>query len=327
VAERIELRFRRALARLVDRDATVLAAVSGGADSVALIHLLVRASPGLGLRLVVGHLDHGLRRGSKADRRFVESLAASLSLQCLSGREEVAAARRRDESPEEAARRVRRRFLLDAAERAGADRIATGHTLDDQAETIVMRLVRGAGATALAGMKAAGPGPFVRPLLELERSDVRRFLERREIAFRDDPSNRSLRFDRNRVRRLIVPQLRELLNARAPRNLVRAAERFAEDAVYLDELAADLFATGCQVDREGRVRLDAEALARAPRVLGRRVALLALRRSGADARRIGTRHIEALIELASGAGRGELHLPGRLGASRRGDRVVIGPRR
>jgi tRNA(Ile)-lysidine synthase len=261
---------------------------------------------------VVGHLDHGLRRGAVADRRFVERLAGDLGLPCRRERREVGALRRRGESPEEAARRVRRAFLLEVAAETGASRIATGHTLDDQAETILMRLVRGAGATALTGMSALGPGPFTRPLLHLDRDALRDWLRSRNLAFREDPSNRDLRFDRNRVRRLVLPFLREELNPQAARHLVKAAQRFREDALLIDEMARGAFLSYARVEPSGAVALDATALAQAPPALANRVAALALRAAGADARRIATRHIDSLVDLARGGSGRELHLPGRI---------------
>jgi tRNA(Ile)-lysidine synthase len=316
MVRRIELDFHRSAGRLIPEGSSVLAAVSGGGDSVALLHLLVRYARGRNVALTVGHLDHGLRRGSRADRKFVEKLARELSLPCLSDRRQVAALRRKGESPEEAARRVRRAFLLEAAARAGAGLIATGHTLDDQAETVLMRLVRGAGAKALTGMAESGPGPFVRPLLEIERDRLRAYLDRRGLDHREDPSNRDMRFDRNRVRRLVLPVLREALNPQAARHLVKAARRFREDASFLDELAEQSFERALRKSAEGRLELEAAALAEAPPPIANRVARRALLLAGADARRLATRHIDGLIGLAGGPGGRELHLPGPLVARR-----------
>lgn len=313
---RTELDFQKAARGLIPDRSAILAAVSGGGDSVALLHLLVRLAQGKAVRLTVAHLDHGLRRGSRADRRFVEKLAAELNLPCLGDRREVGSLRRDGESPEEAARRVRRAFLLEARERAGTDLIATGHTLDDQAETVLMRLARGAGATALTGMAPSGPGPFVRPLLQLERATLRDYLRGRGLAFREDPSNRDLRFDRNRVRRLVLPVLREALNPRAARHLVKAAGRFREDALYLDDLAQGIFAEISRTEPAGVLLLEAGPLARAPAPLANRIAALALRGAGSDPRRIVARHIEALVDLAGGGSGRELHLPCRIVARR-----------
>lgn len=305
-----ELDFRQAAKELLPHGCRVLVAVSGGGDSVALLHLVSRYARGGRIVPTVAHLDHGLRRGSRADRRFVERLAVELELPCLAGRREVSELRLRGESPEEAARRVRRSFLLEAAAECGAERIATGHTLDDQAETVLMRLVRGAGATALTGMASQGPGPFVKPLLHLERDALRAWLRSGRFAFREDPSNRDLRFDRNRVRKLALPMLSETLNPRAARHLVKAAGRFREDALLVDELARGAFAAWSRVEPSGAVALDAPSLAQAPAPLANRVAGLALRRAGSDPRRIATHHIEALIDLARGGSGREAHLPG-----------------
>jgi tRNA(Ile)-lysidine synthase len=322
VADAVELAFRRAVARLLPPEARVLVAVSGGGDSVALLDLFARLGDRRPLRVGVAHLDHGLRRGSRTDRRFVERLAADLGLPFVSDRREVGELRRRDESLEEAARRVRREFLLEAAARRGDSHVATGHNRDDQAETVLMRLVRGAGPAALAGMEERGPGPFVRPLLELARADLRAYLRRRGRTFREDPANRDLRFDRNRVRLRLMPLLERWLNPQAARHLVGAADRLREDALHLDAEARSALDTLARARRSGELVLDAAALARLPPPVARRVALLALRRAGVDGRRVAARHVGAVLELAHGR---ELHLPGRLRARRVRDRLTLGP--
>ena len=322
MADRVELAFRKTALDRFEERASIVVAVSGGSDSVALLHLLHRFARGRPLTLTVAHLDHALRRGSATDRRFVERLAATLEIPCLADRRDVAAARRESESPEEAARRVRRSFLLECRRRVKATLIATGHTLDDQAETVLMRLVRGAGPSALAGMSLAGPGPFVRPLLSIERNDLRVWLKRRGHAYREDPSNRDMRFDRNRVRRIVLPTLVETLNPKAARHLVRAAERLREDAAYLDDLAASAWRRLRLVGRGGRLEIAARRLAATPPPLARRIVREALVDAGSDPRRIASRHLDAVLDLAAG-GRGKrLDLPG-VKAARVGDRVVL----
>ncbi len=323
MADRVELAFRKAALDLLADHTAVVVAVSGGPDSVALLHLLRRFSHGRHLDLTVAHLDHAMRRGSVTDRRFVEGLAATLELACLSDRRDVKAARRKSESPEEAARRVRRSFLLECRGRAMASAIATGHTLDDQAETVLMRLVRGSGPSGLAGMSASGPGPFVRPLLGIERGDLLAWLERRGHTYREDPSNRDLRFDRNRVRRLALPTLVETLNPRAAHHLVQAAERLREDAAYLDDLARAACRRLCRRGRGGRLEIAAKKLVATPAPLARRIVREALVLAGSDPRRIATRHLEAVLDLAAG-GRGKsLNLPGGVTAARVSDLVVL----
>ena len=323
MADRVELAFRRGAFALIPEGTRLLVAVSGGGDSVALLHLLRRFAQSRRLELVVAHLDHGLRRDSRTDRRFVERLARELGLSVVADRREVAALRRRDESPEEGARRVRRAFLLEAAREARSGLIATGHTLDDQAETVLMRWARGAGASALAGISPFGPGPFVRPLLEIERGELRDYLERHGLRFREDRTNRDLRYDRNRLRRLVLPVLAAALNPRAARHVCEAASRLREDSRLLDALASEAFERLARTTAGG-LELSAAGLSGLDPALGKRVVRLALERAGADPRRIGARHVERLLDLARGGTGRDAHLPGRITARRAGTRLVLG---
>lgn len=307
MADRTEIAFRRAAIALLPNGAVVVVAVSGGGDSVAMLHLLHRLAKPRGWTLVVAHLDHALRRGSTADRRFVEGLAEALGVACVADRRDVAALRRRDESPEEAARRVRRGFLLEVAGLSGSGHVAVGHTVDDQAETVLMRLARGAGPTALAGMAPAGPGPVVRPALGLSRRELRDWLVRRRLAWREDPSNRSGAYDRNRVRRLVVPALAQALNPEAARHLAQAADRLRVDAEHLDREAAAWLVRLAGRDGETLV-LDARGIAGLAPALAGRAARMALESAGCDPRRISARHVDALLQLAA-AGEGTLDLP------------------
>lgn len=316
MADAVEIAFHRAARGLVFERTLVLVAVSGGGDSVALLHLLHRFAARRRIDLTVAHLDHALRRGSGADSRFVVRLAASLGLPSVTLRRDVREARRKDESLEEAARRVRRAFFLETAGKTGAGAIATGHTLDDQAETILMRLARGAGPSALAAMAPAGPGPFVKPLLGIERLALRAWLRKRRLTFRDDPSNASLAFDRNRVRRLVLPTLAKALNPAAARHLVEAAGRLREDAGFLDALARERF-EALSSHRGASLALDASAVASLPHPLAARVARIALETAGCDPRRISSRHLDAVVALASADRGSSLDLPGRIGAHRR----------
>jgi tRNA(Ile)-lysidine synthase len=325
VADRLELAFRRAADRLVPADVPVVVAVSGGSDSMALLHLILRYRRGRTAGVVVAHLDHGLRRGSRADRTFVEAVARALGLAAVSDRRDVETRRRRSESTEEAARRVRREFLHEVARDVQASTIALGHTRDDQAETILLRLLRGAGPTALAAMRERGPGPFVRPLLDLERIDLRRFLERHDLAWREDPSNRDERFDRNRIRHRVMPVLADLGFPRAGRALVRAADRLREDAEHLDVLAGQRLARIRSGADGERFTLDAPALARLAAPLGRRVVRLALRQAGVSEKAASVRLIDAVLDLAGGPRGRRLDLPGRRTVRRVGDRLEWRP--
>jgi tRNA(Ile)-lysidine synthase len=191
----------------------VLVACSGGADSTALTLLVARASRRLSLGAVtIAHLDHGLRKGSRADARFVERLAARLSLPAVCERHAVT--RRRGESPEAAARRVRYGFLEQVARTTRSNVIVTAHHMDDQAETVLLRVLRGTGPRGLAAIRASRPlrrtSPIrlVRPLLVFRRARLREWLERWRETWREDPTNVAANV-RARLRNRAIPVLRE----------------------------------------------------------------------------------------------------------------------
>ena len=190
-------------------------AVSGGVDSMVMLHLLARLSRRHGWRLAVAHFNHQLRgRSSDADERFVAQAAAALGLECHVGCGDVRAlARRQRLSIEQAARSLRHRFLARMAKRFHFPTIALAHHADDQVELFFLRLFRGAGGEGLAGMKWRNPSPedptveLVRPLLALSKADLERLARRAKIAFREDASNRSTDILRNRIRHRLLPQL------------------------------------------------------------------------------------------------------------------------
>ena len=199
-------------------------AVSGGADSVALLALMAGLQATHGFDAVVLHVDHGLRTDSADDARFVESLAARYGLPFHALRTRVR--RRRGESLEMAARRVRLAFFARMSVRLNLDAIATGHHADDVAETFILRLARGAGPDGLAGLKPVSHVDgvtFIRPLLNVRDADLRRFLSERGIAWREDSTNADTSIPRNNVRHVILPFLREHLDPRITEHLCKSA--------------------------------------------------------------------------------------------------------
>jgi tRNA(Ile)-lysidine synthase len=206
----------------------ILVGVSGGADSVALLGMLHQLAAGRGWRLIVGHVDHGLRSDSRQDARFVAELAAEMGLRFLERRVTVCAKGR---SPEEAAREERRAALREMAHEAGAGVIALAHHADDQAETILARLLQGTGVSGLAGMRLWNP-PFWRPLLELRRHDLRTWLKAAGRVWREDPSNQDLGPLRNRIRHELLPLAEDRINPRAVEALARLAQVCADEEDY-----------------------------------------------------------------------------------------------
>jgi tRNA(Ile)-lysidine synthase len=277
----------------------------------------------------VAHLNHGLRgEESEADEAFCRALAAEQGIAIEVGRRDVAQlARDEHVSIEVAARRARYEFFADVAQRLKFDRIATGHTRDDQAETFLLRVLRGAGATGLAGIRPRR-GPVVRPLLDIRRDELLAFLATLGQAFRSDSSNRDLRIPRNWVRHRLVPLLAEHLNADIIEVLAREATVLRDEAAFLDRLANEAAARLETALPEHGVRLDAGALTELPVALARRVVRQALARTE-DAHFHGFDHVEQVLALAMPVGdRSAADLPG-VRVERNGASVVLyrrGPR-
>jgi tRNA(Ile)-lysidine synthase len=215
----------------------VAVAVSGGADSVALLRVLLELRQELGIVLSVGHFHHGIR-GAEADRdqQFVQDLAGSFRLEFHVGTGDAPAHSRADKtSLETAARELRHRWFLELVNDGQADKIATAHTLDDQAETVLMRILRGAGALGLAGIfPEQETRHLVRPLLEISRGEVETYLRSLGQSWREDSSNRDLEHTRNRIRRELLPRLEKDYNPALRQTLADLAEVARGEAEYWD---------------------------------------------------------------------------------------------
>jgi len=294
---------------MIERGDRVVIAVSGGADSMALLFALHSLSSDLDCELAVAHLDHGLRPSSAADARFVEEQAASLGLPVMSERCDVlgeAAARR--QGIEEAARGVRRTFLARVAAEWGASRVALGHTADDQAETVLFRLARGTGWDGLCGM-APVSGPIIRPLLFLTRGEVRQFAADQGIPWREDETNGDVSFARNRIRERVLPEL-AAINPDVVRSIARFAD-IAGDMRGIEQYVVDrLWDDVCESEDSGSLRLVRPRVVTLPPSVQSVVLREAMRRARGDLCGLGRSHVAAARRLAAGeAERGELHLP------------------
>jgi tRNA(Ile)-lysidine synthase len=214
---------------------TVLVGVSGGADSVALLHCLRALAPAFGLALHVLHVNHGLRPDADADEAFVDELGRRWGVPVNLERVTVPAGT--GQSPEARARAVRYAAFRRTAERVGASRVALGHTADDQAETILMRLLQGAGPRGLAGIPPVR-GHYIRPLLEVRRPRIETELRRLGVSWREDPTNRDPRFLRNRIRHELLPFLAAGFEPRIAEALCRAGALTRSLVREVESLAA-----------------------------------------------------------------------------------------
>jgi tRNA(Ile)-lysidine synthase len=327
----LERELSRALARLELAGRRVLVAVSGGLDSTALLHLLHAQAGRHRLVLSVGHVNHGLRGAeSDADEAAVHALSARLGLPVRSLRADPRP--RREGGPsrarptlQEAAREARYAGLRQLAAEHGAERIATAHTADDQAETVLLRLLRGSGPDGLGGIPERSPdGVIVRPLLAVSRAELTAFAAERGLDWREDASNAKAEYARNRLRLRWLPGLAEEFNPRLLRALAGLAEAQRRDAEWIasqvEREAASRFST-----EDGWLRIDAKDWQALPEALARRVARAALARCGAG-REVSRVHLARMLAFLRTARTGkQLELPGGLRLVRERVGFRLGP--
>ena len=296
-------RVRRFAARhsLWSEGTRVLAAVSGGSDSVALAFLLRDIASSAGMIFAgIAHLNHHIRGAeADADAAFCRALADRLDVPAFVGDADVPAeARTHQVSLEVAGRHARQQFFRETIASAKAGCIAVAHTRDDQAETVILRLVRGAGTNGLAAMTPRRDH-VIRPLLDITRSELQEFLRAIDEPWREDATNLDRAIPRNRIRHEVMPELRAI-NAQADAALARAAEILRGDDEFLERLANAAFLRSVQADGEQEtVTLDVGEFAKLPAALGRRVARYALETAN-PSRSYGLEEVEELRRAMAG---------------------------
>ena len=282
-------------------EARVVAAVSGGSDSVAMLLIFHElASRGEVVLAGLAHLNHQIRGQAAADdAAFCRDLAARLGIAAFMSTANVPAlSAQENASLEVSGRHARQRFFSEIVQSGKTDRVAIAHTRDDQAETVLLRLTRGAGAQGLAGM-VPRRGPLVRPVLDATRSELQQLLLERGQAWREDASNLDQTNPRNFVRHRVLPSLRQL-NPRADAALARAADLLRIDADLLETLANAAFVQNVEVDADNNsVVIRAAGLAKLPAALGTRVARYALETAN-PSRSYGLEEAQALCAFAAG---------------------------
>lgn len=302
--------------RLILEGEHVLACVSGGPDSVCMLVLLHEISESLGLALTVAHFNHLLRGGeSDRDEVFVRDLASSLKLPFITGSANVSAwGKERGMSKPEAARILRYRFFDEEAKRLGADKIALAHHADDQAETVLIRLLRGAGARGLSGILPLRQGRYIRPLLFAGKKEILAFLNERNVPFREDRSNHIPDSLRNKIRLELMPELEEQFNPSIADALCRTAEILREEDDFLEQYVGKNFSS-CLAEAQGKEKV----VFRRPALQGlhpaiqRRVVRMGVERLQSNLMRFSYSNLEDALELLEGGAVGKsLNWPGGL---------------
>jgi tRNA(Ile)-lysidine synthase len=327
-----DTRFIRSVLRAIEthrmfqpREA-VLIGVSGGPDSVALTHVLLALAPRWGLKLGIAHLNHGLRAGdAEFDEQFVASLAGQLGLPLYIGKDDVDAFRKRRRlSPEEAARVRRHAFLERIRHDEGYRKIALAHHADDNAELVLMYLIRGSGPLGLCAMAPVNERAIVRPLLGVGRREILDFLAANGIDFVTDSSNLQLQFTRNRIRHELIPLLQEFYNPNIAVTVNRLAGIMRSEEEWLEQIISPALAQATLALSETSIRLSWPRLATMHVAQQRRVIRKAIDLIKGDLRRIHLRHVD---DVLARAGRneacGQLDLPDGLAVEYGSDQIRI----
>lgn len=307
----------------VDAGDCLLVAVSGGIDSMVLLDVLDRLRAEVGFQLHVAHLDHALRPESPADRDFVVDEARRRALPCAADRRDVeACARDEGLSLEAAGRHLRYAFLDAAAHRVGAAYIALGHHADDQAETVLMRLLRGSGATGLGAMEVVRGGRYLRPLLGVWRAEIEAYAHEQDLAYREDLSNRDRRFMRNRVRWELLPMLRQY-NANISAALNRTARLLKDEDHLLEKLAQEaLTAVICERCND-KIALDSIRLVDYHIAVQRRVVRIVLQGLSAAEGPVDFAPVEQVLDCIKGGDERLRELGGDLRGQGSGGRYIL----
>jgi len=277
---------------LIQRGDKILVAVSGGPDSLALLLELFSLKSKLGLTLHIAHLDHGLRKDSKLDALFVkhwgQKLGLSVTIKQLASQQI-----KQKGSLEEFFREERLKFFIQTAKKIRADKVALGHNLDDQAETVLMRLLRGTGLSGLSGISAKRVirgAVFIRPFLETTRSQIDRFLKNRGVKPRVDSTNQEDIFLRNKIRHHLIPLLKRKYNNNILKVLANLAQSVSYDYEYLDQAAKRSL-------KGNPLRLDLKKIAKLHPAILRLKLRQGISCIQGDTRRISFQHIKELEDL------------------------------
>ncbi len=299
---------------------TLIVGVSGGPDSVALLHALVGLQHELGLKLCVAHFNHCLRKTALRDQKFVQQLAENLSLPC---RVEVWKRRNERGSLEELARLERIEFFRSLAAETKAAAIILGHTRDDLAETVLMRILRGTGLQGMRGIllerHVQGVCLF-RPLLDVSKKEILVHLKKRRIPFCLDETNRQKKFLRNKIRMELLPLIERQYNKNIKELLCHLADNAAVDYAYLEGQARLSFRRIAKCSKDGRnVRFGLQVLARRPLALRRMLIRIAVECLKGDTNRLTLKHSREIEDLIDQRPEGSIvHLPDMLCAQKTG---------
>jgi tRNA(Ile)-lysidine synthase len=303
----------------------VVVAVSGGPDSTALLKILEMLSDDYRLTLIVAHLNHGLREDAACEERFVRKMATDMGIAFEFKSLDIASLRKGSgKCIEDASREVRYDFLNDVAKKHGARKIALGHHIDDQTETVVMNFLRGSGPTGLKGMLPARDSTYIRPLLGVTRSEIISFLEFHRISFVTDASNADQRYLRNRIRHTLIPELKARYNPKLEESMKSMAEIMRVEDDYMEKATDKVLSEWGVTPADSEFRICISDFLEYHEAIQRRIMKHLLEGLSPNSKGIGFTHIKAALGLVHSDRPGaHVNLPCNIEVRREYDALVI----
>ena len=311
---------------MIQKKEAVLVGVSGGPDSVALVRVLVHLAKSRDLTLGIAHLNHGLRgKESQRDERFVRDLSQKLGLPFFSKTLDIRVQAKKEHlSIEEAGRNARYAFFTQTADTQGFTKIATGHNQDDNAEQVLMNLLRGSGPKGLSGIPPVRENRFIRPLIQMPKSRILNFLKAKEYPFVMDSSNTDESYLRNKIRHTLIPLLEDAFNPEIKAGLDRLSHILRQEEGFLTAQATQAFNHCALEHNKTRVTLSIPRLTQNHPAIVNRILRLAIARVKKDLRRITLTHIQDILTFMDRSESGKsLDLPGQIRVYRTRDTLFL----
>lgn len=309
---------------MIDSGDRVLIGVSGGADSVALLHMLNRLKSELEIELSVAHINHGLRgRAADSDAAYVENLCRQWDIPFFLKEVDIRELSKSWRiSEEEAGRRVRFGFFDEVLSKIGGDKIALGHHRDDQIETILHNIIRGTGMEGLRGIKPIRDGKIIRPLLEIDRLSIEKYLEDQKISYRHDETNYQAIYTRNKIRLELIPYMEKAFNPKLKDSIVRMADILGEEDDFLTEYTHDLIKKN--VNKEvNKVIIPIDFFKSCHVAIRRRIVRVCIEYLSRDMADIGQSHIDGILDICNLGPGSAIDLPSGLIGYRDYDTIVL----
>jgi len=299
---------------MIKKGDRILVGVSGGADSLALLHILVHLQASLSIQVYAAHVNHGLRGDeAKADALFVEEKCREWGVPFFLKEEDVHHLSKVWRISEESAGRVvRYQFFEQVLNEIGGHKIALAHHRDDQAETILHHIIRGTGMKGLQGMSPVRDGKYIRPLLEVSRAEIEEYCRKNKLEFRVDRTNQESCYTRNKIRHLLIPFIAKEFNPNISETLVRMAEILREEEDFLQGICAEISAKICRA-KEDLVEIEKAGFLSCHRAVKRRILRLSLEKLQHGLQELQLSHIDGVIDLVESSSVGSmLYLPGNI---------------